>query len=107
LNWILISRTSIKGRLWSRILKDCFGQASSFSSKSEDFKPSFVTKPVVIEDKVWIRARAMILKGVRIGCGSIVAAGAGVVRDVPPYSIVAVNPAKVVKFLKENHAPGS
>ena len=57
------------------------------------------TAPVVIEDNVWICQRAMILKGVRIGKGSIVAAGAVVTKDVPPYSIVAGNPAKIVKKL--------
>lgn len=71
------------------------------------YSTSFITKPIVIEDKVWIGARAIILKGVKIGCGSIVAAGAVVTKDVPPYSIVAGNPAKVVKTLKEVDAPKS
>lgn len=61
------------------------------------FKMQFQTKPVVIEDKVWVGARAIILKGVRIGYGSIIAAGAVVTCDIPPYSIAAGNPAKVVK----------
>ena len=52
---------------------------------------------VVIEDDVWVGARAVILKGVRIGRGSIVAAGAVVVRNVPPYSIVGGVPAKVLR----------
>jgi acetyltransferase-like isoleucine patch superfamily enzyme len=64
-----------------------------------DYKANFVMKPIVIEDKVWIGERALILKGVRIGYGSLVAAGAVVTRDVPPYSIVAGNPAEVVKTL--------
>lgn len=64
------------------------------------YEPVFKAKPIVIEDKVWIGARAMILKGVRIGYGSIVAAGAVVTRDVPPYSIAAGNPAVVVKTLE-------
>ena len=55
--------------------------------------------PVVIQDNVWIGQRAMILKGVTIGRGAIVAAGSVVTKDVPPYSIVAGNPAKVVKWL--------
>ena len=53
--------------------------------------------PVVIEDNVWVGSRALILKGVRVGKGSIVAAGAVVTKDVPPNCIVAGNPAKVVK----------
>ncbi len=52
--------------------------------------------PVVIEPDVWLGARAMVLKGVRIGRGSVVAAGAVVVKDVPPWSIVAGVPARVV-----------
>ena len=53
--------------------------------------------PVVIEDNVWVGSRALILKGVRVGKGSIVAAGAVVTKNVPPNCIVAGNPAKVVK----------
>ncbi|MBE7058176.1 MAG: CatB-related O-acetyltransferase [Ruminococcaceae bacterium] len=53
--------------------------------------------PVVIEDNVWIGQFCTILKGVTIGKGSIVATRAVVTKDVPPYSIVAGNPAKVVK----------
>lgn len=55
-------------------------------------------KPVIIEDDVWIGACATILKGVRLGRGSIVAAGALVINDVPPYSIVGGIPARVIKF---------
>jgi len=53
--------------------------------------------PVVIQDDVWIGANVVILKGVTIGRGSIVAAGAVVTRSVPPYSISAGIPAKVIK----------
>ena len=51
--------------------------------------------PVTIENEVWVGARAIILKGVTIGEGSIVAAGAVVVKDVPPHSVVAGNPASI------------
>jgi len=56
--------------------------------------------PIVIQDDVWIGTRSIILKEVTIGVGSIVAAGAVVTRDVPSFSIVAGNPAKVVKHIK-------
>lgn len=54
-------------------------------------------EPIVIEDDVWIGANATILKGVRISRGSIVGSGAVVTKDVPPYSIVGGNPAKVIR----------
>ena len=47
------------------------------------------SKPVVIGDNVWIGCRALILKGVRIGDGAIIAAGAIVTKDVPPLAVVA------------------
>jgi acetyltransferase-like isoleucine patch superfamily enzyme len=53
---------------------------------------------VVIEDDVWIGSNATILKGVRVGRGSIVAAGAVVLKNVPPYCIVAGVPARVVRL---------
>ena len=55
------------------------------------------TTPVVIEDDVWIGANAVILPGVRVGTHSVVAAGAVVTKDVPPHSIVAGIPAKIIK----------
>ncbi len=54
-------------------------------------------RPVVIEDDVWIGARAVILPGVRIGKGSLVGAAAVVTKLVPPYSIVGGNPARVIR----------
>ena len=55
------------------------------------------TAPVTIEDDVFVGMNALILKGVTIGGGSVVAAGCVVVRDVPPRSVVAGNPARVVR----------
>lgn len=52
---------------------------------------------VTIEDDVWIGANATILKGVTIGCGSVIAAGSLVTKSCPPYSIVGGVPAKVIK----------
>ncbi|MBY5377327.1 hypothetical protein HFN07_28555 [Rhizobium leguminosarum] len=53
--------------------------------------------PIRIGNHVWIGMRAVILKGVTIGDGAVVAAGAIVTKDVPPGAVVAGNPAKVVK----------
>lgn len=58
--------------------------------------------PVVIEDNAWIGEYAAILKGVRIGKGAIVASHAVVTKDVPPYTIVAGNPARVVKTIEND-----
>ena len=55
------------------------------------------TAPVVIEDDVWIGANAVILPGVTIGQHSVVAAGAVVTKEVPPHSLVAGIPAKIIK----------
>lgn len=54
-------------------------------------------KPIVIGNHVWIGAKATILKGVTIGDGAIVAAGAVVTKDVPAKSVVAGVPAKVIR----------
>jgi len=54
------------------------------------------SRPVVIEDDVWIGAKASILPGVTVGRGSIVGAGAVVTKDVPPFSIAGGVPAKVI-----------
>lgn len=55
-----------------------------------------IAKPVALMDHCWIGVRAIILPGVTIGEGAVVAAGAVVVKDVPPYAIVGGNPAKVI-----------
>ena len=61
--------------------------------------PEVLAKPVIAEDGSWIGLGATLLPGVRIGHGSIVAAGAVVDEDVPPDSYVVGNPGKVVRQL--------
>lgn len=58
-------------------------------------------KAIVIEDDVWIGCHSIVLKGVTIGKGSIVAAGSVVTKDVPAYTMVGGNPAVVIKKIKE------
>ena len=53
--------------------------------------------PVTVGDDVWIGANAIILPGVTIGSGAIIAAGAVVTKDVPAFAIVGGNPAKIIK----------
>lgn len=57
-------------------------------------------RPIIIEDEVWIGARCIISKGVTIGKGAIIGAGSVVVKDIPPYTLAAGNPAKAIKSVK-------
>lgn len=52
----------------------------------------------IIENDAWIGTGALILSGVRIGDGAVVAAGAVVTKNVPPYAIVGGNPAKIIRY---------
>jgi maltose O-acetyltransferase len=63
-------------------------QSSTFADKGGN---------VMIGDRVWIGYRAIILPGITIGEGAVVGAGAVVTKDVPPYTIVGGNPARVIK----------
>lgn len=57
-------------------------------------------RPVVIEDDVFIGMNSLVLKGVRIGRGSVIGAGSVVTKDVPPNAIVAGNPAQIVRYFE-------
>ena len=59
------------------------------------------SKPIVIHDDVWIGMNCTILKGVVIGEGAVIGACSVVTKDVPAWSVVAGNPAKVVKTLNQ------
>jgi acetyltransferase-like isoleucine patch superfamily enzyme len=56
-----------------------------------------ITRPITVEDNVWIATGAMILPGVTIGEGAVVAAGAVVTKDVEPWTVVGGNPARFIK----------
>lgn len=66
-----------------------------------------VFPPIVIEDGAWIGAAATVLGGVTVGHGAIVAAGAVVTKDVPPNTVVAGVPARIVKTLDADAKPQS
>ena len=68
-------------------------------------RPPIASAPVWIGERAWLGCGAMVMKGVRIGDGSIVAAGSVVTTDVSPYTVVAGNPAKVVKELMPIQPP--
>ena len=59
---------------------------------------SITRGPIVLEDDVWLGLRVTVMSGVTIGRGAVVAAGAVVTKDVPPYAIVGGVPAKVIKY---------
>jgi maltose O-acetyltransferase len=56
--------------------------------------------PIVLEENVWLGARVTVLKGVTIGRDSVVAAGSVVTRDIPPGTIAAGVPARVIRSLE-------
>ena len=60
-----------------------------------------VAKPIVIEDNVWIGGGAILLPGVRIGRNAVVGAGAVVTRSVPANTVVAGNPARVIREIEQ------
>jgi acetyltransferase-like isoleucine patch superfamily enzyme len=59
------------------------------------------SKPVVIEDHVWIGSRVLILPGVRIGHNAVIGAGSVVTKDIAPYCLAVGNPARIVRSIVE------
>lgn len=101
-------------------LTDSDNHSLYFSERTEDvinWKNGFhdwtrsAISPIHVERGAWIGARACILKGVRIGEGAVIGMGSVVTRNVEPYTVVAGNPARVIKRLDSvkarpvRHAP--
>ena len=82
------------------IIDDDFHDVSNLSAAGK-------SAAVLIEDDVWIATRAVVLKGVRIGRGAVVAAGAVVTKDVPPYTLVAGVPARAIRQLSPTAIPAA
>jgi acetyltransferase-like isoleucine patch superfamily enzyme len=77
-----------------------------FSDPTRPFVEQGITaQGIVVEDDVWIGAGAIITDGVHVGRGAVVAAGAVVTQDVPPHTVVAGVPAKVVKEITGDKPP--
>jgi acetyltransferase-like isoleucine patch superfamily enzyme len=70
-----------------------------FKGKRDDYS-SLKKNSIIIDDDVWIGCNVIILKGVKIGKGSIIAAGSVVVKDVPPWTMIAGNPSVIKKKLE-------
>jgi len=82
------------------------GPNVSLITSSHPIEPSqrrngVIAKPIVIERNVWIAAGATIIGGVTVGENSVVAAGSVVTKDVPPNTLVAGNPARVIRSIAE------
>jgi acetyltransferase-like isoleucine patch superfamily enzyme len=79
-----------------------FAENHNFADTNVPMKEQGVTRQhIKIEDDCWIAANSIVLAGVTIGRGAIIAAGSVVTKDVPAYAIVAGNPAKIIKFRNE------
>ncbi|GIN09783.1 hexapeptide transferase [Shouchella clausii] len=76
---------------------DCNRHELHFDNPKKRLQNSNIAHSVVIEDNVWIGANCIILPGVTLGEGCAVAAGSIVTKDVPPYSLVGGNPAKLIR----------
>ncbi|MDI9479419.1 MAG: acyltransferase [Syntrophomonadaceae bacterium] len=78
---------------WHVLFMDTSSHPLAFAGEKMETKIA----PIIVEDHVWIGCRAVILKGVTVGEGSIIANNAVVTKDVPPRTMVAGNPARVIK----------
>lgn len=96
---------------WGVTIVDHNSHAIAFSQRALDVQDwrsklkdwgSVKIAPVKICSKSWIGFNAIILKGVTVGEGAIVGAGSVVTKDVPPWTIVAGNPARIIRALDEN-----
>jgi acetyltransferase-like isoleucine patch superfamily enzyme len=96
---------------WGVTVVDHNSHSISFSHRAEDVVNWKIGKkdwthvkiaPVKISNKVWIGFNSIILKGVTIGEGAVVGAGSVVTKDVPAWTIVAGNPARVIREIPEN-----
>lgn len=83
---------------------DSSGHDLSFENVEARLNTKGQTKPVIIEDCVWIGANCLILPGVRIGHGSVIAAGSVVTKSIPPMSLAGGNPARVIKSFTSSNA---
>lgn len=85
-----------------------FAENHNFEDETQTLKAQGVTRaPIEIEDDCWIASHSVILAGVTIGRGSVVAAGSVVTKSMPPYSIIAGVPARVIKSRVPDSSPSA
>jgi galactoside O-acetyltransferase len=113
-NLVAASKVSIGSNVlisWGVTIVDHNSHSIRYAQRAEDVADwrvgkkdwsNVAIKPVQIGDKSWIGFNAMILKGVTIGEGAIVGAGSVVTKDVPAWTIVGGNPAKVIREISED-----
>ncbi len=116
MNGTLISAKSIRIGddvliAWGVTIVDHDSHSPSFSKRAHDVMEwrkgrkdwtHVKISPVIISDKTWIGFDAIILEGVTVGEGAVVAAGSVVTKDVPPWTVVAGNPAHIIREIPEN-----
>lgn len=96
-NKVIIGNNCLTGK-WVTITDNSHGETDSATLKISPIKRAITSKgPVVIGNNVWIGDKATILPGVSIGDGAVVAANAVVTKNVPSYSVVGGNPARIIK----------
>ncbi len=92
---------------WEGRQNDVARCAADYAATPEDFARNkdwsrVPMQPVRIESKAWIGFNAIILKGVTVGEGAVIGAGSVVTRDVAPYTLVAGNPARVIRDIEKD-----
>lgn len=79
------------------------GHDLSFPDVANRINTKGDAKEIIIEDNVWIGANSIILPGVRIGYGSVIAAGSVVVKEIPQMCLAGGNPARIIKSYIQNN----
>lgn len=100
-NTVIVAKKSIEIGRNCKIAWDVVIMDSDLHPISEE---DMEEKPIIIEDDVWIGCRCILLKGIRIGRGAVIAAGAVVTKDVPPSTVAGGVPARIIHDLKSTTA---
>jgi acetyltransferase-like isoleucine patch superfamily enzyme len=93
--------TNSHSLLWNERKNDVLDWKRGIEENSIGFYKNWSvvkSSPILIKDRAWIGFNVIIMKGVTIGEGAVVAAGSVVTKDVPDYAIVGGNPAKIIKY---------